>query len=403
MSRSGKIFVITKEGNISVMQENPYDSEDALQQLLANYPDLLAGDQISPEEPRRWLHISREIGVPGEEDTADRWSLDHLFVDQDGIPTFVECKRASDTRLRRQVVAQMLDYAANATEYWPLDKLRQSAVETAPQRSTDLDTKIQDLLQSEEPDAIEFFWQNIEQNLRTGQVRLLFVSDTIPRELRRIVEFLNGQMDRTEVLAIEVKQYVGEIDECGDQLRVMVSRVLGMTEAAREKKQPRPPLSPGYPDFLQAVREKVDDAIRKDYPWEATSPNLRMILYYNYFEKRVGYNCEVREPNRDIYIKLQLGGGSQHLDYRQKAKPELKKRFDHIQQRLGEVKTDWGTASPTTIYEYIPWPEGTEDLQDRRFVQQVANRLITYITTIHPVMEEINGDLGNLVVSDVAT
>jgi len=48
-----------------------------------------------------------------------RWDLadgvlDHLLLDQDGIPTFVECKRASDTRIRREVVAQMLDYAATA-------------------------------------------------------------------------------------------------------------------------------------------------------------------------------------------------------------------------------------------------------------------------------------------------
>ena len=56
----------------------------------------------------------------------DRWSLDHLFVDQDAIPTFVEVKRSSDTRLRRQVVGQMLDYAANASAYWDAGRLRSS-------------------------------------------------------------------------------------------------------------------------------------------------------------------------------------------------------------------------------------------------------------------------------------
>lgn len=385
------------------MQESPYDSEDVLQQLLANYPDLLAGDQISPEEPRRWLHISREMGVPGEEDTVDRWSLDHLFVDQDSIPTFVECKRASDTRLRRQVVAQMLDYAANATEYWPLDKLRQSAAETALQRGTDLDTEMQDLLQSEEPDAIEFFWQNVEQNLRTGQVRLLFVSDTIPRELGRIVEFLNARMEGTEVLAIEVKQYAGDVEECGGELTVMASRVLGLTEAAREKKRQRRPLSPGYPDFLQAVRENVENAIREDCPWEATTQKLRMILHYNYFDEQVTYICQVRETNRDIHIKLQLGYGPRHPGYCEKAKRELEKRFDSVRERLGKVKENWEPSTIATVYEYIPWPEGPESLQDERFIQRVANRLITYVTTIHPVMKEINRDLGIPVVSNVAT
>ena len=85
------------------MQEAPYDSESLLQKLLADHPDLLAGDQINAEEPRRWLLITREMAVPGEQDGAGRWSLDHLFLDQDAIPTLVEVKRSSDTRIRREV------------------------------------------------------------------------------------------------------------------------------------------------------------------------------------------------------------------------------------------------------------------------------------------------------------
>jgi hypothetical protein len=48
--------------------------------------------------------------------------------------------------------------------------------------------------------------------------------------LRRIVEFLNSQMDPVEVLAIEVKQFVGE------NLKTLVPRVVGQTETARQKK-----------------------------------------------------------------------------------------------------------------------------------------------------------------------
>jgi hypothetical protein len=71
------------------------------------------------------------MGVPDPSGLGDRWSLDHLYLDQDGIPTFVECKRATDTRIRREVVAQMLDYAANGLKHWSMDQLRQAATETA--------------------------------------------------------------------------------------------------------------------------------------------------------------------------------------------------------------------------------------------------------------------------------
>src|SRR5712692_1756730 len=60
---------------------------------------------------------------PSAEGGGGRWPVDHLFLDQDAIPTLVEVKRSSDTRIRREVVGQMLDYAANAVVYWPVDHL----------------------------------------------------------------------------------------------------------------------------------------------------------------------------------------------------------------------------------------------------------------------------------------
>jgi hypothetical protein len=42
---------------------------------LADHPDLLAGEQINVEEPRRWLLVTREMAVPGEQAGASRWSL----------------------------------------------------------------------------------------------------------------------------------------------------------------------------------------------------------------------------------------------------------------------------------------------------------------------------------------
>jgi hypothetical protein len=67
-------------------------------------------------------------------------------------------------------------------------------------------------------------------NLQAGRLRLIFVADEIPPELRRIVEFLNGQMDPAEVLAVEIKQYVGR------GLTTLVPRVVGQTAEAEQKK-----------------------------------------------------------------------------------------------------------------------------------------------------------------------
>jgi hypothetical protein len=111
---AGRIYLLKEDSKLLAMEEAEYDSESLLQKLLADHPNLLTGDQIDAEEPRRWLLVSREMAVPGEQDGAGRWSLDHLFLDQDAIPTLVEVKRSTDTRIRREVIGQMLDYAANA-------------------------------------------------------------------------------------------------------------------------------------------------------------------------------------------------------------------------------------------------------------------------------------------------
>jgi hypothetical protein len=55
-----------------------------------------------------------------EGDIGDYDGADYVAsgsADAAGVPTLVEVKRSSDTRARREVVAQLLEYAANATAY----------------------------------------------------------------------------------------------------------------------------------------------------------------------------------------------------------------------------------------------------------------------------------------------
>jgi len=232
--KKAKIVLINEDGESTEMKESPYDTEDILQALLEKYPNLLAGEQINPEEPIKWLLIKREMGIPDSEASNGRWSLDHLFVDNLGIPTFVECKRATDTRARREVVAQMLDYAANAIQYWPIEKMRQEAAETAQKDGGNLDAILSEFLEITDEEELEKFWADVAGNLENGKIRLIFVADYIHKELRRIIEFLNEQMERTEVIAVEIKQYKSESK---DKIKVMVPRVIGMTESARQTKK----------------------------------------------------------------------------------------------------------------------------------------------------------------------
>ena len=227
---SAKIFLVGEKKKLISMVETSFGREVDLQELLSDYTDLLPGDQIDPDNQRRWLLVTREMAIPSSEEEKGRWSLDHLFLDQDGIPTFVECKRASDTRNRREVVAQMLDYAANGTKYWSADTIRQVATNTSNNSGKLIEDEILSLIASGTITGIDEFWNQVQKNLISGKIRLIFVADEIPRELRRLAEFLNEKLNDVVVLAVEVKQFTSEGH------KAIVPRVIGMTETARDVK-----------------------------------------------------------------------------------------------------------------------------------------------------------------------
>lgn len=227
------IFLLGSDSKIEQVPYHAYSSEGVLQDLIARYPNLLAGEQIDPDDPPRWLLVSREAGVPDSDSASDRWSADHLLLDHRGVPTLVEVKRSSDTRIRREVVGQMLEYAANATRYWPTDRIRTLAAERLG-GTEQLDREVRALVDPASDDQslldVEAFWKSVDDNLRGGSVRLLFVADELPGELRRVIEFLNEHMPKVEVLGVEVRQYEGH------NVRALVPRVVGQTERIRQER-----------------------------------------------------------------------------------------------------------------------------------------------------------------------
>ena len=219
-----RIYTLAAGRALEAQEETPFPTEDEFQALIAEHPELLDGAQIRPDNPRRWILISREKGVAQDQGDSARWSVDHLIVDQDGVPTLAELKSGSSREMRRGIIGQLLEYAAHAKN-WTADELRDAFEKQADARGRDPADELAALLQTEdEPDADEF-WKKVETNLAAQRLRLLFVADDIPDPLRRVVEFLNAQMENVEVLAVEIKQFHGESG------RTLVPRVIGKTAA----------------------------------------------------------------------------------------------------------------------------------------------------------------------------
>ena len=223
-----KAYRIESDGSTAPMTRiRTRDENQELQQILEHNPDLLPGEQIDQDDPCQWLVVGREIPVPDPESGTDRWALDLFFVDHNAKPTLIECKRFQDTRSRREVVAQMLDYAANANHYWSKEDLRTAAESTASAQGESLESQLAELT-DDEPDQ---FFQRVEDNLREGQIRMVFFLEEAPWQLRSIVEFLNRQMERSDVLIVEARQY-----QDGES-RIIEPSLFGYTEEARRVKR----------------------------------------------------------------------------------------------------------------------------------------------------------------------
>lgn len=154
----------------------------------------------------------------------------------------------------------MLDYAANAVAYWSVEALRARLADRARGQGSEANEFVAAFLGLPgEPGAdaalgeaglkggddgggvraangaarsaaVEAYWGRVRTNLQAGRVRLLFVGDRIPTELRRVVEFLNRQMQPAEVLAVELRQYEGQ------GLKTLVPIVIGQSQEAAARK-----------------------------------------------------------------------------------------------------------------------------------------------------------------------
>ena len=183
-----RIYTRARDGGLEPLEEEPFSTEDELQALIAEHPELLDGEQMRPGDPRRWILITREKGIAETSDAAARWAIDHLIVDQDAVPTLVEVKRGSSPEIRRTIVGQMLEYAA-AAQTWTADELRQTFEES---------TKAQ---------RLDPVFGKLLHGRRTGTVSGRTWPQTSPRDVSvscssrttyqipsRVVEFLNAQM-----------------------------------------------------------------------------------------------------------------------------------------------------------------------------------------------------------------
>ena len=186
--------------------ELPYGVEDRMQEMLYESPSLipvLGGEKVA----RVFI---REAGLPGSGRT------DLVGADEKGNIYIVECKLATNREIRREVIGQVLEYAAHLWQK-TFDWFDQLFV---ARRSKSLKELLAEAFS--EDVTYEAFCKAIAENLKSGNFYLLIAVDEMKDELARTIAYLNRREDSTiHLQAIGLSLY-GK-----DELEILVPELYG--------------------------------------------------------------------------------------------------------------------------------------------------------------------------------
>ena len=173
-------------------ESNRFSAERDLQFLVADQPNMLPLVQAG--------------AVSVQEFATDSGPLDVCVVDHAGGITLVECKLASNLEIRRKVVGQVLDYAA---QIW---RLPFNEFDTR-WRNRSGGPGVLESLGAADESALEIR-STMESALVDGRFNLILAVDAINEPLRTIVEYLNSHTaPNTAVVAVEFKRFKWDLVE----------------------------------------------------------------------------------------------------------------------------------------------------------------------------------------------
>jgi hypothetical protein len=88
-----------------------FASENQLQQLIHEKPEVILSG--IPEVNPQYCPDAPLIFPLGREIPLNSGPIDNMYLDTNAIATFVECKRYSDSRVKREVYSQAINYASD--------------------------------------------------------------------------------------------------------------------------------------------------------------------------------------------------------------------------------------------------------------------------------------------------
>jgi len=226
-----------EKGWISLPSEG-YSGEAHLQEILFRDPDIVPVEDISSDTELSPIKLMlKEVGLPGSGAT------DLVGIDKNGNIYIIETKLARNPEVRRQVIGQILEYAAFLHEKG-LDWLDDVVKKQKKVSISEYFDKLND------PDwDKESFEQNLRDNLNSGTFKLFIAVDEMNPDLQRIINYMENVLSM-EIYALELRYFKDK-----DGMEILVPNVHG-----GKKKPPKPLPTWDWDRFVEDAKKKVDAA-----------------------------------------------------------------------------------------------------------------------------------------------
>jgi len=157
-------------------------SEEWLQDLLDRAPQLLPIRDVDERVDVPLTSLGREVATPAG-------PIDNLFISRNGYLVVVETKLWRNPEARRQVVAQLIDYAAQLRR-WRYADIDNVVREGARTRGRTL-WEVVSPEGIEEPEWVD----RVSENLARGRMTLLVVGDGIRSEAEALADLVGNRPD----------------------------------------------------------------------------------------------------------------------------------------------------------------------------------------------------------------
>jgi hypothetical protein len=275
---------LLKDGDqFSVLEESEFDAEDALQDALKRNPEVIP---VTDLDLGPCVVVGRETSVPPG-------AIDLLLVDTGGHVVILETKLARNPELRRQVVAQVLDYGAGlwkvasdlrsfealALDYWRSSACEDKRVKEAKTLREGLEPILEQA--GEEGWNYDQFEASLEDNLASGSHVLLVVASGLMDKLSRdLLEYVNA--------CLGVPLYGVEIDVFETEGRqLIVPRGVRYSARTGGAGRPRPPVfdrasllaecTPVARSFFEQVLQEAEER-GMSFRWGSVSFTVRITM-----------------------------------------------------------------------------------------------------------------------------